>query len=177
MSKKSFTDGLESLFSSAREEKALKTLARPKRKERASRLVAAGDPEEEAPATEQDHEKGGRRSGHQKTFALDIEAFLEDVLNESIREELEREQRPSEQPPKAPEEHSGIDALIRSTLETSEMEVHPGKTKRVTFFFDAGKVERLKAIARQENVYMREVISRIVAEYLAKHERNTGENG
>jgi hypothetical protein len=169
VSKKSFTDGLESLFSSSREEKALQTLARPKRKERSGRNTAVAEPPGDEPA----RERGASRASHQKTFALDIEAFLEDVLNESIREELEREQPRSQQPPKSPEEHSGIDALIRSTLETSEMEVQSGKTKRVTFFFDEGKVERLKAIAKQENIYMREVISRIVAEYLARYERES----
>lgn len=113
-----------------------------------------------------------RRSG-QKTFSLDLEAFLADVLNESLQEELARtETVPTGQekdPPGEIPHGEGVDALIRSTLETSTMEVTSGKTKRVTFFFEPGKVELLKALAREENIFMREKISQIVAEYLERY--------
>lgn len=124
----------------------------------------ASDPAEDRPT---------RRSG-QKTFSMDLDAFLADVLNESLREELadtEAAPMPATENPNDEGPHGeGIDALIRSTLETSTMEITPGKTRRVTFFFDERKVEQLKALARQENIFMREMISRIVAEYMARLE-------
>lgn len=168
MSKKSFTNGLESLFSSPREERGLGTLERPKRKSR------AGQARQEEPVTEEENDKGPKRAQH-KNFASDLESLLEEVFNDSLQEALEHDPdstREKHPPEPLNREASGIDALIRSTLETSEIEVQTGKSRRVTFFFDARKVERLKEIARQENVYMREVISRIVAEYLARFEQD-----
>lgn len=165
MSKKSFTDGLESLFSGPREKEALDTLAPPKRKKKGRRSRSEETVEEGS--------KSPRRSG-QKNFSLDLDAFLADVLNESLQEELAqaesvqktREQNPNDEGPHG----EGVDALIRSTLETSTMEIAPGKTRRVTFFFEPGKVEQLKALAKEENIFMREKISQIVAEYLEQFE-------
>ncbi len=165
MSKKSFTDGLESLFSGPREKEALDTLAPPRRKKKGRRSEG-----EDAAAEES---KAPRRSG-QKNFSMDLDAFLADVLNESLQEEMaqaEAVRNPGEQNPNDEGPHGeGVDALIRSTLETSTMEITPGKTRRVTFFFEPGKVEQLKALAREENIFMREKISQIVAEYLEKIE-------
>lgn len=165
MSKKSFTDGLESLFSAPREKEALDTLAPPKRKTGKRAMGESTEKEQE--------ETKARRSG-QKTFSLDLEAFLADVLNESLQEELARtESVPTgskKDPPGEIPHGDGVDALIRSTLETSTMEVTSGKTKRVTFFFEPGKVELLKALAKEENIFMREKISQIVAEYLERYQ-------
>lgn len=165
MSKKSFTDGLESLFSGPREKEALDTLAPPKRKKGKRAIGESKDADQEEPKS--------RRTG-QKTFSLDLEAFLADVLNESLQEELARtEVEPTGQkkdPPGEIPHGEGVDALIRSTLETSTMEVTSGKTKRVTFFFEPGKVELLKLLAREENIFMREKISQIVAEYLERYQ-------
>lgn len=167
MSKKSFTDGLESLFSGPKEKEALDTLAPPRRKKPGRRTMGEQDTPEHA------EDRPARRSG-QKTFSMDLDAFLADVLNEGLQEELARaEPRKETVDSPAPDESphgEGIDALIRSTLDTSTMEITPGKTRRVTFFFDADKVERLKVLARQENIFMREMISRIVAEYMARLE-------
>lgn len=169
MSKKSFSDGLESLFSSSHREEKLETIARPKRKGSAEkqRKPSLASPDEISDLFPDQTVK----KSTSKTFALDLDAFLQDVLNESISEELAREQPQDHRPPEHKEGHAGIDALIRSTLETSQMEINAGKSKRVTFFFDERKVDKLKEIAKQENLYMREVISRIVAEYLAKMEK------
>jgi hypothetical protein len=170
VSKKSFSDGLESLFSSSHREEKLETIARPKRKGTATekqRKQSLASPDETSDLLPDPAVK----KSTSKTFALDLDAFLQDVLNESISEELAREQPQELRPPDRKEGHAGIDALIRSTLETSQMEINAGKSKRVTFFFDERKVDKLKEIAKQENLYMREVISRIVAEYLAKMEK------
>lgn len=146
----------------------MQTLARP-----AKRTGVKANEETASVAEVETEVRSGRRGSHQKTFALDIEAFLEDVLQESIREELEREASKPKKPDKelVHEPPTGVDALIRSTLESGEMEIQTGKTRRVTFFFDERKVERLKEIAKRENIYLREVISRIVAEYLSRMER------
>ncbi len=170
MSKKSFSDGLESLFSSSHRDERLDTIARPRRKGLAD--DKKGKHAMASPDETSDHPTGafGKKSTS-KTFALDLDAFLQDVLNESINEEMSRDQSQELKLPDRKEGHAGIDALIRSTLETSQMEINASKSKRVTFFFDERKVDKLKEIAKHENVYMREVISRIVAEYLARLEK------
>jgi hypothetical protein len=165
VSRKSFTGGLESLFSSPHRDRGEgDTLVRPKGRSAARKApepAAASEPEPEI----------ARKPGHHKTFTLDLDAFLQEVLNDRIREELDRDPKateaPSADPPDIP---AGIDALIRSTLETSEIEIS-GKSKRVTFFFDERKLDKLKELARRENVYLREIVSRIVADYVARIER------
>lgn len=165
MSRKSFTGGLESLFSAPHRDRGEgDTLVRPKGRT-AARKAPPEPVETEAENT--------RKPGHHKTFTLDLDAFLQDVLNDSIREELDRTQPSGEAaspPPDMPP--GGIDALIRSTLETSEIEIS-GKSKRVTFFFDERKLDKLKELARRENVYLREIVSRIVAEYVSRIERES----
>lgn len=162
MSKKSFTDGLESLFS-AREKESLDTLAPPKRKHGA-RTVGESD-------TDASGEKPTRKSTH-KTFSLDLDAFLAEVLQDSLMEEIAQADVRSDIPPDDTPHGEGVDALIRSTLDTGTMEVTPGSTRRVTFFFEPDKVEQLKAIARSENIYLREMVRRIVAEYLERYRTN-----
>lgn len=163
MSRKSFSGGLESLFSSPHRDRGEgDTLVRPKGRT-AARKAPEPTPEPEPEST--------RKTAHHKTFTLDLDAFLQDVLNDSIREELDRDPKATEAPPANPPDIPvGIDALIRSTLESSEIEIS-GKSKRVTFFFDERKLDKLKELARRENVYLREVVSRIVAEYVARIER------
>jgi hypothetical protein len=160
VSKKSFTDGLDSLFSGGSSRESLDTLAPPKRKGKRP----AGKKSFDLDLSPEDSESK-KHAG--KSFALDLDLFLEEVLHDSLMAELEKDQaNPESPPPESPTDRRGLDSLIRSTLETSEIEVLSGKTKRVTFFFDERKIALLKAIAKNEKLYMREIISRIVAEYL-----------
>ena len=162
MSRKSFSGGLESLFSSPHRGEG-DTLVRPKGRTAARKTPEPAEAEPDS----------ARKSAHHKTFTLDLDAFLQDVLNDSIREELDRDPKPAEQASASPPDIPvGIDALIRSTLETSEMEIS-GKSKRVTFFFDERKLDKLKELARRENVFLREIVSRIVAEYVARIEHES----
>lgn len=171
MSKKSFTDGLDSLFSGGSSRESLDTLAPPKRK--GKRL---GGKKSFNLELDSDTSENKKNSG--KSFTLDLDFFLEEVLHESLMAELAKDQanNPESPPPDTPTDRRGLDSLIRSTLETSEIEVLSGKSKRVTFFFDERKIALLKAIAKNEKRYMREIISRIVAEYLQKNypEDNNG---
>ena len=44
-----------------------------------------------------------------------------------------------------------------------------GVQKRITFTFDADKVEILKQIAQEERAFLKDIISKIVDEYLKKY--------
>lgn len=166
MSKKKFTAGLDSLFSNRSEPVGLEALT--PRKSSSRKADVSMDWEEDIAVTDPQPSK---RINH-KTFASDLAAFLEDVLADVPEQGTPRtEEQPHIDPDRtiAP---TGLDALIRDTLDASEMVVTAGKTKRVTFFFNERKIELLKSIAKSENVYMREIISRIVAEYLARYEKS-----
>lgn len=167
MSKKKFTAGLDSLFSNRSEPVGLEALT--PRKSPSRRAAVSMDWDDDVAVTDPQPSK---RINH-KTFASDLAAFLEDVLADVPEQQdipLTAEQLHDD--PGRTNAPTGLDALIRDTLDTSEMVVTSGKTKRVTFFFDERKIELLKSIAKSENVYMREIISRIVAEYLARYDQS-----
>jgi hypothetical protein len=164
MSKKRFTEGLESVFSPAAEETLLQDsplLGRQK----------AASPEKA--------DEGSKRS-HGKDFSSDLEAFLADAFEESLDEQIEqREQRSAKTmsaSAQVKKRHrrplSGLDALIRSTVEPEDVQIQEAKGRRVTLTFDPRKLEKLKQIARLEKTYLRDIIDEIVAEFLDEYEQH-----
>ncbi|MCB0561497.1 MAG: hypothetical protein H6573_24435 [Lewinellaceae bacterium] len=161
MSKKRFTEGLESLFGEAAEETLQETsplLSRTAKRE------------------EQKGEEGGKRSSA-KDFSSDLQAFLDSAFEESVEEQLEQRKKkrtPISGSAQVKKRHrkplSGLDALIRSTVEPSSMRLETKGTKRITLTFDPDKLEKLKTIARRERTYLRDIIDEIVAEYLDEYE-------
>ena len=149
MSKKRFTEGLESLFGEQE----------PTGAEEQGKTAEV----EEQPEAE--HKESG------KNFMSDLEAFFADSLHESIRE-TEPSSAPGDEPPIT---GSGLDSLIRSTIETSEMEVNYAARKRVTFTFEKGKLEKLKRIAKLEKSYMRDIIGQLLSEYIEDYESKKGD--
>ncbi|MCB0703785.1 MAG: hypothetical protein KDC34_00685 [Saprospiraceae bacterium] len=67
---------------------------------------------------------------------------------------------------------SGLDSLIRQTVESSKVSVDYGARKRVTFLFEEDKLDQLKQVAREENKYLKDIISQIVSEYLDRHKND-----
>ena len=75
---------------------------------------------------------------------------------------------------------SGLDALIRDTsngqvLEEkqqreAEQELHPDR-KRVTFTYDRRRFEKLKAIARAEGAYLKDIIADLLNDYIKENDR------
>jgi hypothetical protein len=168
LSKKKFTDGLESLF-----------------------LDAAGDPfEKDSPLlVDSDNQKdpetskpSSNKGSKGKSFASDLQSYLEDTVMESIQEEVDkrRQEDPKKELKKArsrkrmPKPMGGLDALIRRTIENSEIEVNYHVRKRVTFTFEKDKLEKLKKIAKTERAYLKDIIGKIVAEYIDKYEEEKG---
>ncbi len=119
------------------------------------------------------HEPKGRVS-HGKNFASDLESFLEETFEESFETHLQAEQNAAEveaqikkrsrRPP------GGLDALIRSTVEPSSIEMHELPTRRVTLVFDKNKLDKLKTIARVERTYLKDIIDDIVEDFLRTYE-------
>ena len=162
MSKKKFTDGLESLFGEAKEDSL----------------------QEDSPfltttvVIEKKKKKSAKRSG--KSFASDLESLFSNAVTEAIEKTSEKEALQQERKSRADRIRSrprgGLDALIRQTITSSRVDIETTSTKRVTFVFDKRKLVKLKAIAKQEKAYLKDIIGDVVAEYIRHYEQEHGES-
>lgn len=151
MSKKKFIDGLESLFSEATQEDLKEsTLISPKKEQ-----------------SVEDHSSSG------KSFASDLQSLFSEAFEETIEEKLiERKETPRpRQKPKR--KFSGLDMLIRSTVESSEIEVQSTPTKRVSLIIEQEKLMKLKKIAKMKKAYLKDIIDEIVSDYLDTFEQRS----
>ena len=155
MSKKRFTEGLESIFGEAAEETLQEN----------SPLLSSTQEAKSKPS-----EENRRSSG--KNFSSDLQDFLQDAFEESLDKQIEERKKTSKLQEKAKVKKryrrpmGGLDALIRSTIEPQNVRVAPERAKRVTLTFDPQKLEKLKEIARHKKSYLRDIIDEIVADFL-----------
>ena len=172
MSKKKFTEGLERVFGDLDDTSA------------GNERVIFIEEEEETPQPEK--ESGRRkRSSSRKNFISDLDSLLSDALEEALGDEPTPSSEPKKKDDdtamkpwrtKAPRKQlSGLDALIRQTVRASKVEVNRhGKVRRVTFTFNEEHLEKLKKIARQKKVYLKDIVQEIVQEFIEEYERKTG---
>ncbi len=155
MSKKTFSEGLDDLFNNAHEGQA---------------AVAVRPPE--------------RRSGH-KNFMSDLDSLLQEALDESL-ERFDVNQPDTTTPSgktKATSSSvssyrspmSGLDALIRQTIDVQEIATDEASgKKRLTVAVDRTKLEKLKAIARLENSYMKDLLVHLIDDYIEEYTQQKG---
>ena len=155
MAKKKFSEGLDDLFSNEATEQ--------------QPWGHASD----SPARE-------RKSGS-KTFMDDLDELFHEALDESLRK-LDVEpsaaattstKSKSTGAYRAP--LSGLDALIRQTVDIQEIaaDESSGK-KRLTVAIDGEKLQQLKAIARLENAYLKDVVVQLIDEYIREYSDGKG---
>ncbi|MGK0364145.1 MAG: hypothetical protein ACI85O_001201 [Saprospiraceae bacterium] len=161
MSKKRFTDGLESLFGISEDGNLPEEL--PLLIETEVKVV-----------TKTNAKKARGRSS--KNFTSDLDSLFEDTLENVIEETKSEYQQGNKLDKKRKQRRpvSGLDALIRRTLESGETEVSYDKRKRVTFVFEKSKVEKLKRIAKSQKVYLKDILGDIVQDYLQQYEKEGG---
>ncbi|MCW5921055.1 MAG: hypothetical protein KIS77_01835 [Saprospiraceae bacterium] len=124
-----------------------------------------------------------RRAAH-KNFMSDLDSLLQEALEESL-ERYEANQ-PDTTTPSGKTKASassasvrssmtGLDALIRQTIDVQEIATDEatGK-KRLTVTLDRAKLEKLKAIARLENSYMRDLLVHLIDEYIEEYTQQKG---
>ncbi len=169
MSKKKFTDGLESIFGVSPEEDL--TLN--------DDSVLLVETQEEVKVEERPlirRKRLVKRSS--KNFTSDLDSLFEDALQETLEEKAQKvikdktkvapkRQRSNTKP------LTGLDALIRRTVETS-VDVEKGVRKRVTFVFEKDKLQRLKKIAREKNVYLKDIIGDVMSKYIEEYQEKNG---
>ncbi len=172
MAKKNFIEGLDSIFGGINEEpEDLSTSLLNKDKK---------------PDTKDKKPKKRKRGS--KNFTSDLDTLLEEALQESVYEKLEQQEKkqPKKRKTYATKKRrlkntsgfTGLDALIRQTVESSEMELNEQpdtpKKKRITFTFDKDKVEKLRSIAKLEKAFIKDIVDEIVSEYIKGYEENKG---
>lgn len=173
LSKKKFKSGLESVFvpdpASAPEGRGTGFLSNPFDKQKQA-----------------DKSSPAKRSLSRKNFTTDLDSLLQEALRESFDEQLEQRQHSaaaqakpfqnqgrSSKPP-----FSGLDRLIRRTIESSDMSISEDKPsdgrKRLVVTFEKDKVEKLKKIARLEKAYLKEILSDLVGNFIEEYESKKG---
>lgn len=116
------------------------------------------------------------RPSHSKDFSSDLESFLEEAFEASFEDQMQQSE--SKQPEvdshikkRRSRPLSGLDSLIRSTVEPSQIEIQDTPTRRVTLLFDKRKLEQLKTIARLERTYLKDIVDEIVEDFLESYEK------
>lgn len=166
MSKKKFTDGLESLFGDNTSF------------EKESPLLVTTEEEvtEEKPKSVAPKRKS-KRGG--KSFTSDLDTLFSEVVQEIENDYLAKAKKvdkPQQQSKKKVRKPvSGLDALIRSTVGSSkEHNLSYETRKRISFTFDKIKIEKLKKIAKTEKAYLKDIVGKLIEEYIAEYEDSKG---
>lgn len=163
MSKKTFSDGLDDLLADVH--------SGPGDLFGGSDTIAARPPE--------------RKSAH-KNFMADLDSLLQEALEESL-ERYDANQPDTTTPSgksKATDANisyrtpmSGLDALIRQTIDVQEISTDEASgKKRLTVTVDRSKLDKLKAIARMENSYMKDLLVHLIDEYIEEYTQQKGIN-
>ena len=170
MAKKRFTDDLSGLF----EQPAPRPEEFSPAEKTPSDATAANEQEEAVEVEIPKPSPRAKRRLSSKGFTADLDAFLSDSF--------EREAKPSAPapnksnpapapPPRSRRRRTGLDLLIRSTV-TDEQRDERGKkdaeTKRVTLIFKKDHLATLKEQAKNRNMYLKDVVQEMVAQYLAE---------
>jgi len=157
VSKKKFSEGLESLFDESLGDAF----------ERNNPLL------EEKPKPAKPTKTRKKRSSG-KTFTSDFNALFEETLRETVQEKakaINKKNAADATKRRSRKPMSGLDMLIRRTVESSEMDFEPGTKRRVTFVFEEEKIEQLKKTARVRKSYLKEIMNELVEEYIQRYEQ------
>lgn len=154
MSKKKFSSGLDELFAELAENPAVSEVT----------LTT-----------------GTTRSGRNlKSFTSDLEA----VMNTDLSEDTSASQDKSSSVPNPKSKSkqtgfsglpTGLDALIRQTIDIHDLEKEEQRgIRRLTVAVDRDKLEKLKAIARMENAYLKDLLLELIDGYINEYADQKG---
>lgn len=128
---------------------------------------------------------GERKASTHKSFMTDLDALLQEALDESL-ERFEANQPDSvtasskskatnTEAFRAPMRSTGLDNLIRQTIDVQDLSTDEttGK-KRLTVAVDRPKLEKLKAIAKLENAFLKDLLVSLIDEYIEEYTHQKG---
>jgi hypothetical protein len=122
------------------------------------------------------------RKASSKNFTSDLDSLFSDAFTDAVEEKVEKLRRasgiedPFEDNRRAYKQPlSGLDALIRSTIDTSLAGFDHAAVKRLTIFFENYKVDKLKSIAKSERSFVKDLVNGVLTEYINNYEKRMGE--
>jgi hypothetical protein len=167
VSKKKFSSGLDSLFDTPND---AVTFSEPSFSDTPS--------VEEASETVQVVSPIIARRASSKNFTSDLDSLFQEAFTQSVEQKVEKIRRsagiedPFEQEARSFKQPlSGLDALIRSTVDTSLAGLEHAPVKRLTIMFENQKIEKLKSIAKQERAFVKDIVSGVLTEFINDYEK------
>ena len=164
MSKKKFSSGLDSLFDNNEELQKESVQNTPSVLEDTNTTTVASVVQP--------------RRLTSKNFTSDLDSLFNEAFTEAVEEKVgklrrtagledpfENTRRQTKQP------LSGLDALIRSTIDTSLAGLDHAAIKRLTIMFETQKIEKLKSIAKMERAFVKDIVSGILTEFIEDYEK------
>ncbi len=161
MAKKNFTDGLDGLFNNNDFKK--------------DEIVSTESAE---PVEKKEVVARKKRSSSRKNFTSDLDVLFQESIEEAVIEKtqkLKKQTNPTKERTKSRQKlkrtFSGLDALIRQTVDSSQLKVEKtekGK-KRLTVTLDKEQLVKFKNVARLKKTYLKDIISQMVDDYIQKN--------
>jgi hypothetical protein len=117
-----------------------------------------------------------------KNFTSDLDALFRDAMTEAVEERVTKIKRsvgieddPFEESARAFKKPlSGLDALIRQTMDTSLAGMEHAAVKRITLLFESAKIDKLKNIAKLERAFMKDLVQSVITEFIVDYEKRKG---
>lgn len=163
MGKKKFTSGLDSLFGDVNQEDTLGQGSVLLKKTRENKVSSRPT-------------KVVTRKKTSKNFTSDLDSLFNESMHDDVHDEVEdvsaRRRRTGRRlnRPKI----TGLDALITKTTDLDYDEMEREIKKRVTFVFDNKKYSKLKRIAKVESQYLKDILGKVVTEFIDDYETENG---
>jgi hypothetical protein len=167
MSKKRFSSGLDSLFDNPRDEHGFGETA-----------TAEKAPPPSVSELEAEVKAVVMKRTTTKNFTSDLDSLFNEAFTEVLEEKVDKLRRSSglDDPFESKQNTykkplSGLDALIRSTVDTSLMGLEHAPIKRFTIMFENKKIEKLKNIAKQERAFVKDLVGDVLTEFINNYEK------
>jgi hypothetical protein len=117
-----------------------------------------------------------------KSFTSDLDALFRDAMAEAVEERVTKIKRsvgieddPFEESARQFKKPlSGLDALIRQTMDTSLAGMEHAAVKRITLLFESAKIDKLKNIAKLERAFMKDLVQSVISEFIVDYEKRKG---
>ena len=166
MSKKRFASGLDSLFDNPRDEQEFED------------VKAGKAPPPSVSELEAEVKAVVMKRTTTKNFTSDLDSLFNYAFTEALEEKVDKLRRDSgiDDPFESKRDNykrplSGLDALIRSTIDTSLMGLEHAPIKRFTIMFENKKIEQLKNIAKQERAFVKDLVGDVLTEFIKNYEQ------
>ena len=166
MSKKRFSSGLDSLFDNPRDEQEFED------------VKAGKAPPPSVSELEAEVKAVVMKRTTTKNFTSDLDSLFNYAFTEALEEKVDKLRRDSgiDDPFESKRDNykrplSGLDALIRSTVDTSLMGLEHAPIKRFTIMFENKKIEQLKNIAKQERAFVKDLVGDVLTEFIKNYEQ------